>query len=142
MKITNLSSSRLYLHDLRITRASQAEGRPGEDRYLGPGGFVYLPNTSEVLRSAYKGDLRTWAEKGVVELEDKDLLTANGTPGDTVDLEHGFGLPPVVYVLKKVGATWVDATGVVDIVHDGDFTTVSVTNVLAVSLTILTRLVL
>jgi hypothetical protein len=137
VKVTNISTSTLYLDDLRITHASQVEARKGEDRYLGPGQGIYLPNTSEVLRSAYKGDLRKWRELGVVELEDTDTLNA----GASVVLLHNFGFAPVVYVLKQVGSTWVDATGTVDVVHNQAFTQTTVTNTLGVTQTLYTRLV-
>ena len=140
MKVTNVFTVTLYFNDLRVTHASQVESRPGEDQYLKPGHSVYLPNTSEVLRSAYKGDLRKWKKKGYITLEDTDILTANGNPGDSVDLVHNFGLPPAVYVLKQVGITWVDATGTIDIVHDQFFTTVTVTNTLLAPQTLFIRL--
>ncbi len=103
MKVTNISTKTLYLQDLRLTHASQVESRLGEDRYLGPGASVYFPNTSEVLRSVYKGELRTWAAHGFVTLEDTDTLGPNGGGSDTVVLAHNFGLPPIVYILKQVG---------------------------------------
>lgn len=140
MKVTNISDKSIFLHDLRITKQSQAENRRGEDRYLAPGASVYLPNTDPVIRSAYKGDLRRWRDDGVVTLEDTDTLAANGAPGDTVVLSHDLGLPPAVYVLKQVGNTWVDATGTVDISHDADFTTTTITNTTVVSLTFFIRL--
>lgn len=142
MKVANISSYNLYLHDLRITHASQVEGRSGEDRYLGPGTSVYLPNTTEVVRSAYKGDLRKWRDNGLIDLEDELTLQANATPGDSVVLTHDFGLPPSVYVLKQVGPNWVDATGTVDISHNNLFTTTTVVNTLLVPQTLLIRLVL
>lgn len=141
MKVTNVSTSKIYLHDLRLTHSSQAEGRLGEDQYLHPGASVYLPNTSEVIRSAYKGDLKKLAARGYVTLEDEDTLGANGSPTDTVVLTHNFGLPPSVYVLKQVSGRWVDATGTVDISHDANFTEVTITNTLGVGQTLFIRLV-
>lgn len=113
MKVTNISASPIYLKDLKFIAQAQTEGRRGEDRYIAPGGHVYLPNTSQVLRSAYDGDLRAWLEAGVVTLDDTLTLAA----GASTTLQHGFGYAPVVHVLKKVGATWVDATGTFDAVH-------------------------
>ncbi len=146
MKVTNLSASTIYLRDLRFVAQAQSEGRRGEDRYIAPGSSVYLPNTSQVLRSAIEGDLRAWRDAGVVELEDTDLLAANGNPGDSATYVHNFGYAPAVYVLKQVGATWVDATGTVDIVHNvvpGSspqvFQSVTVTNTTAGALTFLVR---
>jgi hypothetical protein len=141
VKVTNLSTLRLYLDDLKVTHESQVEGRQGENRYLGPGQSVYLPNTSEVLRSVYKGDLRKWRDIGVVELEDTDTLAANGDVGDAVTLTHNFGIAPVVYILKQVGNTWVDATGTVDVVHNQTFTAVTITNTIASPQTLFIRLV-
>ena len=147
MKVTNISSGTLYLKDLKFVPQSQNEGRRGESRYISPGNSVYLPNTSQVLRSASEGDLRAWRDAGVVELEDTDLLAANGAPGDAVTHTHNFGYPPAGYVLKQVGATWVDATGTVDVVHNvvpGSspqvFQSVTVTNTTAGALTFLVRL--
>lgn len=147
MKVTNISSSAIYLRDLKFVPQAQTEGRRGEDRYIAPGGSVYLPNTSQVLRSAIDGDLRAWLEAGVVTLDDYDNLAANGNPGDSVTLTHDFGYAPIVYVLKKVGVTWVDATGTVDIVHNVTagiapqvFESVTVTNTTAGALDFLIRL--
>jgi len=147
MKVTNISSSTIYLRDLKFVAQAQTEGRRGEDRYIAAGASVYLPNTSQVLRSAIEGDLRVWLEAGVVELEDYDLLAANGNPGDSVTLTHDFGYPPAVYVLKQVGVTWVDATGTVDVTHNVTagitpqvFESVTVTNTTAGALTFLIRL--
>lgn len=146
MKVTNISSTTVYLRDLRFVAQAQSEGRRGEDRYIPAGGSVYLPNTSQVLRSAIDGDLRVWRDAGVVTLEDTDLLAANGAPGDAVTHTHDFGYPPAVYVLKQVGATWVDATGTFDAVHNvvpGSspqvFQSVTVTNTTAGALTFLVR---
>jgi hypothetical protein len=147
LKVTNISNSTVYLRDLKFVPQSQNEGRRGENRYIPPGASVYLPNTSQVLRSASEGDLRAWRDAGVVELEDTDLLAANGAPGDSVTHTHNFGYPPAVYVLKQVGVTWVDATGTVDVVHNvvpGSspqvFQSVTVTNTTAGALTFLVRL--
>ena len=139
MKLTNISSGRIYLQDLKVTHPSQ-QGRRGEDRYLGPGDSFYLPNTSEVLRSATGGDIRRFAQQGILRLEDVHALDAAGGANDSVVLTHNLHFPPSVYALKQVGATWVDATGTVDIVHDGGFTTVTVTNTTAGPLTFLIRL--
>ena len=146
MKVTNISSGTLYLKDLKFVPQAQSEGRRGENRYIAPGASVYLPNTSQVLRSASEGDLRVWRDAGLVELEDTDTLAANGNPGDAATYTHGFGYPPAVYVRKQVGATWVDATGTVDIVHNvvpGSspqvFESVTITNTTAGALTFLVR---
>lgn len=141
MKVTNVSPNTIYLGDLKLNRQSQTEGREGEDRYLGPGRSVYLPNTSEVLRSAFKGALRAWRDAGVVELEEEITLDAVGGPSDTAVLTHDYGYPPVVYILKKVGFSWVDATGTVDIFHNLTFTQTSITNTVAAPITFLIRLV-
>ena len=138
MKVTNISAGPIYLRDLKFVPQAQTEGRRGEDRYLAPGASVYLPNTSQVLRSAYDGDLRAWLEAGVVRLDDTVTLAANGAPGDSVTLTHNFGYAPSVYALKKVGITWVDATGTFDAVHNvvpgitpQVFTSVVITNTTA-----------
>lgn len=140
MKVTNISNARIYLKDLRLTNASQADGRRGEDRYIGPGTHEYLPNTSEVLRSAIAGDIRGLIQAGKVTIEDVVELQANGSPGDSVVLTHNFHFPPGVAVLKQVGATWVDGTGTVDIVHNQAFTTTTLTNTTAFTITFLIRL--
>ena len=146
MKVTNISSTTIYLRDLRFVAQAQTEGRRGEDRYIAAGSSFYLPNTSQVLRSAIGGDLRAWRDAGVVELEDTDLLAANGAPGDAATYTHDFGYPPAVYVLKQVGVTWVDATGTFDAVHNvvaGSspqvFESVTITNTTAGALTFLVR---
>ncbi len=140
MKLKNISSGPIYLKDLKTTRVSQTEGRRSEDRYLPVGGSVYLPNTSEVLRSAVAGDIRGLVNKGALQIEDQVDLTATGGLAPSVVLDHRLNFPPSVYVLKKVASTWVDATGTVDIVHNASFTTVTVTNTTAFDLTFLIRL--
>lgn len=143
MKVTNASGLRIYLADLKFTPQAQTEGRRGEDLYLDPGAFVYLPNTSEVLRSALKGDLKRWSTQGVVVLEDTFTLAANGFPGDSIVLTHNFGLPPSVVVNKEVvgpPVTFVDATGTYNSVHNATFTTVTITNTTAGALTFFVRL--
>ncbi len=136
MKITNISNIRIYLHDLRFIAQAQTEGRLGEDRYLSPGQHVYLPNTTEVIRSAFKGDLRKWRDNGIITLEDTVVLASGGS----VVLAHDFGLPPNVQVLKQVTSTWVDATGTYDAVHNATFTNTTITNTTGGSLTFLIRL--
>lgn len=147
MKVTNISTTTIYLKDLKFVPQAQSEGRRGEDRYLQPGASVYLPNTSQVIRSAFDGDLRAWLQAGVVALEDTHTLSANGDPGDSVTLTHDFGFPPAVYVLKKVGTDWVDATGTFDVVQNvlpgftaQIFTSVTITNTTAGALDFLIRL--
>ena len=140
MKVKNVSAGEIFLKDLRIIKQAQNENRQGEDQYLAPGASVYLPNTDPVIRSAYKGDLKKWRDAGVIALEDTDTLAANGSPGDTIVLTHDFGLPPVVYILKQVGPTWVDATGTVDVVHNAAFTTTTITNTTLGALTFFIRL--
>lgn len=146
MKVTNVSTTTIYLRDLRFVPQAQSEGRRGEDVYVGAGQSVYLPNTSQVLRSAVDGDLRAWRDAGVVTLEDVETLAANGNPGDSVTLDHPFGYPPACYVLKQVGVTWVDATGTFDLVHNvvaGSspqvFESVTITNTTAGALTYFVR---
>lgn len=140
MKVTNISSQGFYLRDLKVVHSSQIEGRRGEDRYLGPGDSAYLPNTSEVLRSAVGGDIRGFAAQGLLRVEDQVTLDASGGGNASVVLTHNLHFPPSVYVLKQVSSTWVDATGTVDIVHNSSFTTVTVSNTTAGSLTYLIRL--
>ena len=140
MKVTNVSTSVIYLDDLHRTRESQAEGRPGEEVYLHPGQSVYLLNTSEVLRSARFGDIFRWQQLGIVDVEDSVTLAANGNPGDSVTLTHNWNFAPGVSVLRWNGATWSDASGTYDAVHNTVFTTVTVTNTTAGALDFLIRL--
>ncbi len=140
MKVTNISSGTIFLSDLKAVRSSQNEGRRGEERYLGAGHSVYLPNTSEVLRSAVSGEIHKFVLAGILTVEDQVNLDAAGGANPSVILTHNFGFPPAVYVLKQVASTWVDATGTVDIVHDSNFNTVTVSNATAFPLTFLIRL--
>ncbi len=143
MKVTNVSNTRIYLKDLYLTRESQTEGRRSEDRYLGPGQSAYLPDTSDVLRSAQKGDLYKFVQIGKLILNDSTTLTAFPGPGNSVIINHNLGYPPSIIVLKKVLVgpviTWVDATGTVDITHNALFTSVTITNVVALSIDFLIR---
>lgn len=157
MKVTNITNKRIYLSDLKILHESQTEGRRGEDLYLDPVGTVpthlgppyvhvskYLPETSEVLRSASHGDIR--------KFRDGDpLATPPILPSITVDddinlnfgasftIDHWFHRQPNVVVLKRVGATWVDATGLIGIVHNAAFTQVIITNASGVNLRLLIK---
>lgn len=140
MKVTNISNSTIFLNDLWVIRESQNQGRRMESQYLAAGASIYVPNTSEVLRSAAVGTLAKWRDNNVVTLEDTDTLQANGNPGDSVTLTHNFGYAQGVSVLKQVGNTWVDATGTYDMVQDAAFKTVTITNTTAFVLTFLIRL--
>lgn len=135
MKVKNLSAAKVYLKDLKFVAQSQTEGRRGEDVYIGPGESKYLPDTAEVLRSAHGGDLLKFAAAGVVSLHDTVALVASGS----ITLVHNLMYPPNIVVLKAVGATFVDATGTVDIVHNQDFSEVTITNATVVPITFLIR---
>lgn len=139
MKVTNISAARIYLKDLKFVHQSQTEGRRGEDVYLGPADSVYLPDTSEVLRSARSGDLNKWVTAGVVTLHDTVALAASPGPGNAVTLTHNLHYPPTLVVLKVVGPTFVDGTGTVDIVHNATFSSVTITNTTALAITYLVR---
>ena len=134
VKITNVSSSRVYLSDLRLSPESQTVGR-GEDRYLHPGDHAYLPDTGEVLRSAREGTLLKLVQIGVVRLNDEATLASGGV----MTLDHELHYMPLILVFRKVGATWVDATNMFAIVHDLDFTQTTVTNVSGVTLDVMVR---
>src|ERR1700690_3540627 len=92
MKITNISSKRIYLKDLKVLHESQTEGRRGEDIYLDPVGtpngktFVYLPETSEVLRSASNGDIRGFRDG---DPNASPPIPASITVDDYVPLNNG-----------------------------------------------------
>lgn len=145
MEITNISNSVLYFNDLRLRPEAQNEGRRGEDRTIQPGQSYYFPNTSQVLRSAISGNIALWRDEGKITLEDTVTLAANGDPNDSVELAHPFSHGPVVYVLKQVGDTWVDATGTYDLVHNVSsssplkFASVTITNTTAGSLVFFVR---
>lgn len=140
MKVTNISTKKIYLKDLKFLRESQTEGRRGEDVYIAAGASVYLPDTGDVVRSAQKGDLKKWKDAGVVTLNDTVALAASPGPGNSVVLTHNLGFLPDVRVYKQVASTWVDATGVVDIIHNAAFTTTTVSNPTAFALTFLIKL--
>lgn len=140
MKVTNVSTKKIYLKDLRVTHESLTEGRRGEDVYIAAGASKYLPDTSDVMRSAQKGDIKKWKDAGVVTTDDQVNLAATGNPGDSVVLTHNLGYLPDVRVYKQVASTWVDATGVVDIVHNAAFTTTTISNPTAFALTVLIKL--
>jgi hypothetical protein len=105
---------------------------------------VYLPDTSEVLRSAQKGDLFQFAQVGKIRLNDTFILAAPPGPGDSITIDHGLGYIPSTVLLKKVMAglvvTWVDATGTVDIVHNDVFTETSITNAVGTPIEFLLRI--
>ena len=141
MKVKNISAGTIFLNDLWAIRESQNQGRRGEARYLAPQASLYLPNTSEVLRSAAPGgSLAKWRDAGILELEDTDTLAANGNPGDTVTLTHNFGYAQGVSIWKQVGPDWVDAIGTYDAVQNSTFTTMTITNTTAFPLTFFIRL--
>lgn len=139
MKVTNISTKKIYLKDLKFAPEAQTEGRRGEDRYLAAGASVYLPDTSEVVRSAHKGDIRKFITAGIVTTDDTVALEASGGANSVV-LTHNLGYLPDVRVYKQVSSTWVDATGTVDIVHNATFTQVTISNPTAFALTFLIKL--
>ena len=67
-------------------------------------------------------------------------VTDTLNPGGTLVINHGYGTPPVVYVLKQVGLIWVEAVGTFDAVHDAAFNTLTITNTTAFILTYYIRL--
>jgi hypothetical protein len=138
MKIKNISNERIYLKDLKFINQSQTEGRRGEDRYLAPGGSVYLPDTSEVLRSVQFGDVYKFKIAGKITVNDTVALAANGSPGDSITITHNLHYPPTLVVLEQAGITWV-ATSNVSIVHDATFSNVTIENSSAGSLTFIIR---
>jgi hypothetical protein len=144
VKVTNLTSGAIYLKDLRIIRQGQTEARRAEDRYIGAGKGVYLPDTSEVLRSAQKGDLFQFSQVGKLRLNDTLTLGASPGPGNSITIDHGLGYIPSTVLLKKVmvgpTVTWVDATGTVDIVHNADFTETTITNTVGAPIEFLLRI--
>lgn len=148
MKVTNLKGLRVYLKDLRVARESGSDGRRTEDRYIDAAGTanssVYLPDTSDVLRSAQKGDLYKFAKAGVLSLNDATTLAAAPGPGNSITIQHNLKYPPSINVFKKVVVgpvtTWVDATGIVDVVHNVDFTEVTITNTVALPIDFLIRI--
>lgn len=140
MKVTNISAQKIYLKDLRVTHEAQTEGRRGEDVYIAAGASKYLPDTSEVLRSAQKGDIRKFKDAGKVTTDDTVALAASPGPGNSVVITHSLGYLPDVRVYKQVGATWVDATGVMDIIHNNTFTTTTISNPTAFALTFLIKI--
>lgn len=154
MKVTNISNKRIYLKDLKILHESQTEGRRGEDVYLDAPGtpnghpYVYLPETSEVLRSASYGDIRKFRDgdptanppiQPSVIVDDTIALDH----GATITINHNFNRLPNVTVLKQVMVgpimTWVDATGLIGITHDAGFTQTVILNASGVSLTFLIK---
>lgn len=144
MKVTNLTTGPIYLKDLRLIRQGQTEARRAEDQYLGAGHSVYLPDTSEVIRSAQKGDLYQFAKVGKLRLNEVLVLAAYPGPNNSATLDHNLGYPPSVWIYKKVVTgpvvTWVDAMGAVDVAHNLDFTQTVITNPIALSLEFLVRI--
>lgn len=136
MKVTNISALKIYLKDLKTLGESQTEGRRGEDRYLAAGASVYLPDTDVVLRSCLKGDLRNQVIAGKITLNDQVTLAASASSV----LAHDFRYMPAVSVCKKVGSTWVDATGTYNLVHDLNFTQSTIQNATGLSLTFMIRI--
>ncbi len=136
MKVTNISSDKIYLADLRLVPEGQTVGRRGEDRYLAAGASVYLCDTSEVLRSAHYGTIKGWVDAGVVTVNDTLALASLASSVMT----HDLGYLPSVEVFKQVGSTWVEATGAYDLVHNATFTTTTITNTTGGALTFLVRL--
>ena len=140
MKVTNISTKRVYLKDLKFVPQAQTEGRRGEDRYLDAGASVYLPDTSEVLRSAHYGDIKKFKDTNYLTVNDTVTLTAVGNPGDSISIDHNLGYAPTVTVLKQNGATWIDATGIMNIVHNSTFTNVVVSNTIPFAITYLVKI--
>lgn len=144
MKVTNISQTTIYLKDLRLIRQGQSEARRTEDRYIGPGQSLYFPDTSEIIRSAQKGDLYAFERAGKLVLNEELSLTAFPGPGNSMVISHGFGYIPVVVTLKKVivgpVTTWVDAAGTIDVVHNDNFTETTLTNTVATPIVFLIRI--
>lgn len=137
MKVKNLSNSKIYLNDLRNLSGSQVDSNRGEDVYLNPGQSVYFPDTSEVMRSIYKGSIRKFVDDGLLSIQDTVTLSFN----EISVIDHNLGYPVTVVVLKQVDDTWVDATGIIDIEHNSMFTQTSITNVIDDTVTLLVKII-
>jgi hypothetical protein len=144
MKVTNLTNSTIYLKDLGLIRQGQTEARRAENQYIGAGLSVYLPDTSDVVRSAQKGDLHQFEQVGKLRLNETLSLAAFPGPGNSATIHHGLGYYPHATALKKVvtGAivTWVTSAGTVDITHNDTFTETTFTNTVALPLEFLVRI--
>ncbi len=144
MKVRNLTTASIYLKDLRLIRQGQTEARRAEDQYLGAGHSVYLPDTSEVIRSAQKGDLYQLSKAGKIELNEVLSLAAYPGPGNSSTIVHNLGYPPSMCVFKKVMfgplVTWVEASGTVDITHNANFTQTTISNSVALPIDFLVRI--
>jgi hypothetical protein len=88
MIVTNLTNAPIYLKDLRLIRQGQSEARRAEDQYIGAGRSVYLPDTSEVIRSAQKGDLYQFEKVGKLRLNEILSLAAFPGPGNSATIHH------------------------------------------------------
>lgn len=95
-----------------------------------------MPDTSEVVRSAHKGDIFKLKGAGIISIQD----TVELDPSESIVLTHNLRYPPTTTVLKQVSATWVDATGTVDIVHNSAFTQTTISNPTGFTLTFLIKL--
>ncbi len=141
MKVKNISTQKIYLKDLKVTHESQVEGRRGEDSYLAAGASVYLPDTSEVLRSAKAGDLKKLVSTGKVTLNDQISLDATGGGNDAATITHNLGYLPTVQVYTQSGVTWVLAAPAdITVTHNATFTTTTVTNTTASAAVVLVKI--
>lgn len=136
MKIKNLSNSRIYLNDLKNLSGSQADSNRGEDFYLNPGQSIYVPDTSEVLRSVHKGSIHRLIQSNKIAIRDTYVVSMN----ETAEIDHNLGYPVTTVVFKQVDNNWVDATGIVDVEHNHDFTQTNITNVIDETITLLVKI--
>ncbi len=113
MIIKNISTSVLFLKDLKVTHESQSEGRRSEEFYLHPGKEVVLPNTSEVLRSVANGDIAMFVKTGKVVVGKKITVSS----GDDVTLTHNLGYVPNVVVGTYDGSGNLVVPSVAEVKH-------------------------
>lgn len=55
-------------------------------------------------------------------------LAMGGDLNDSATIVHGRGRQPIVQVVEDDGGNWADATGDVDVTHNGAFTETTITN--------------
>ena len=127
MKITSLvASGVLEFNDLGSVMKGVSPIL--RDIKLNPGESKYLLNTSDVLLSAQAGDIKRFLDAGKISINDRSLALADA---GTIVIAHNFGFVPNVVVVKDVTGTPTNAiVGTdVDVTHDLDYNTTTVTNI-------------
>jgi hypothetical protein len=118
-----------------VNNAGQVTGAASLGSVLGTSNLLY-PSHPTTPQTLWSGQLAYDDSYGLV---DDELIAVDYSfellPGASATFTHAFPYPPIPSVWKDVGGIWVDATGTYNLSHNLTFTSITITNTTAFTLT-------